>query len=283
MKIRDVIVESSKRLGGHLANLESRVLLTHLMNITIEDLILRYNNDLEPALIKNFNDLIERRKTGEPIAYITGKKEFYGYEFNVNKKVLIPRPETEIIIDFILQDTKNNFQDEEINILDLGTGSGAISIALSKELKKKSKITAVDMSSEALEVALSNAIKHGVETQIEFLESNWYDDIPVKKYDYIISNPPYISKDKKERVAEETALFEPDLALYSENNGLESYEKIIFSSSHYLQEDGKLVLEIGYDQKESVTNILKENSFKIFDIKQDLSSLDRVIIAIKQL
>lgn len=256
--------------------LESRILLANILKTTQEGLLIRYNEPISQEEEKTFYEHIKCRKALEPIAYIVGKKEFYGRDFIVNKHVLIPRPETELIIDRVVLEYQKNFADKEVTILDLGTGSGAIAVTLAT-LIPQAKIIAIDISDEALALAAENAKLHGTSAQIQFIKSDWYSNLPGKKFDFIISNPPYISPDNKIYMAQESILYEPEYALFAVENGLINYRKIIFGLNNFLKNENKVFLEIGFNQAKDVINIIKEYPFTEIIISKDLSGHDRVI------
>ncbi|PCJ27328.1 MAG: protein-(glutamine-N5) methyltransferase, release factor-specific [Rickettsiales bacterium] len=277
MQIRQILKVAIKELSNQRApSLDARLLLCATMEYTHEELLLNYNQELTPAEEKEFMALVSRRKSSEPLAYILGQQEFYGLELRIDRNVLIPRPETELLIDLVLNDPLPH--NKTIKILDLGTGSGAISIALAKHIQAAS-ITATDISKQALEIAKINAEIHDVSGQINFRISDWYDQLGEAKYDYIISNPPYIAKSEQDQMAKETLLFEPELALYAPEEGLAAYKSIINAASQHLKPGGRLLLEIGYSQKNAIISILSANGFKNTRTHQDLAGLDRVIMA----
>jgi len=280
MQVRDALRLSAQKFKeSPTPSLDARLLLAHAMNCTQGELLINYDQELKKNVEARFLEFVERRRKHEPIAYILGKQEFYGLEFIVNKHVLIPRPETELIIDVLKEEAEKNAQNQTIDILDLGTGSGAISVCLAKEISL-ANITAVEISATAIKVAESNVLKHQVQTQVNIVKSNWYSEIEKsKKYDYIVSNPPYICRSEINQMSKETIEFEPDLALYADNEGLSSYQAIIQNARNFLKGDGKIVFEIGYSQKNKILNLLKSGGFKNFIVKQDISGLDRVIIA----
>jgi release factor glutamine methyltransferase len=246
--------------------------------MTYEQLLLNYDKNLSQIAEDEFLKLIDRRQNMEPIAYILGKQEFYGLEFIVNDAVLIPRPDTELLIDIML-DQCSSIMSEDVSILELGTGSGAIAIALAHSIIT-AEITALDISEVALQIAQINAKKHNVLEQIKFIQSDWYQNLGTNKYDYIISNPPYIAHEEQEQMAEETRMFEPELALYAADNGLANYKIIIASASKHLKPQGKLLLEIGYLQRSSVLEILQQHDLNILKIHTDLAGCDRAIVAV---
>ncbi len=254
--------------------LESRVLLGFCLSMSHEQIIMNYDRQVSAQELKKFHSLIDRRKKYEPIAYIIGRQEFYGRDFIVDNNVLIPRPETEMLVDVLLSEHSVNS-----TILELGCGSGALCISLALEMQNNCSITAVDLCKKALQIAKNNASRYDTLTSINFLQSNWYSALPANsKFDYIISNPPYISYSEKDKMAKETLLHEPEKALYAEKNGLADYIKIIEGSRNFLRSGGKLILEIGCNQGSDVKNILKTNEYSDIEIKQDLSGHDRLII-----
>lgn len=213
----------------------------------------------------------------EPIQYIIGHTEFCGLDINVNEDVLIPRPETELLVEVVAelghrsQDTRHR-----LKILDLCTGSGCIAIALTKRLVD-CKIVASDISEKALSLARENGEKH-LAGQIEFVKSDLFCDLN-GLFDIIVSNPPYISGPEFEDLQEEV-LMEPRIALYGGEDGLDFYRRIFSTAGKFLNDGGHLVVEIGYGQARSVRDICKEsNGFEIIDIKKDASGIDRVIVA----
>lgn len=225
---------------------------------------------LKKYVKEGLEEAIERLNNGEPVQYIVGNVNFYGNIIDVNKNVLIPRFETEELVEKTISKVKNKF-DKEINILDLCTGSGCIAITMQKELN--AKVTASDISHEALEVARSNADKNNV--YINFIESDLFKNIN-DKFDVIISNPPYIAID--EEIDEIVKNNEPHLALYAENNGLYFYEEILKKISNYLNDKFIIAFEIGYLQGEEIKNIALKylNNIKV-TIEKDLQGKDRFV------
>ena len=219
-------------------------------------------------------DGLERLKNGEPVQYIVGNVDFYGYELDINKSVLIPRFETEELVSRTINYIKK-YLNKKVDILDIGTGSGCISIVLKD--KVDSNVDAVDISNDALEVAKSNSKKYNLD--INFIQSDVFSNVN-KKYDVIISNPPYI--DINEEIMDLVYNNEPHLALFADNNGLYFYEKIIKESSNYLNDKFIMAFEIGYMQGNDIVNIAKEYySDAIILLEQDLSNKDRYIFIIK--
>lgn len=231
-------------------------------------------NYLEKYLPKNkLKEGIERLQNGEPVQYIVGNVNFYGNEIKVNKNVLIPRFETEELVEYTISYIKKMFK-EKINIIDLGTGSGCIAITLKKKLN--SNVSAIDISKEALEVARENAKKNKVE--IDFIQNDMLDNIS-NKFDVIISNPPYISKN--EEIQDIVRKNEPSLALYADNEGLYYYEKIIKQAKKNLKEKFIIAFEIGYMQGDKIKKIAERNYPKAeVVLKKDLQGKDRFIFII---
>lgn len=231
-------------------------------------------NYLEKYLPKNkLKEGIERLQNGEPVQYIVGNVNFYGNEIKVNKNVLIPRFETEELVEYTISYIKKMFK-EKINIIDLGTGSGCIAITLKKKIN--SNVSAIDISKEALEVAKENAKKNKVE--IDFIQNDMLDNIS-NKFDVIISNPPYISKN--EEIQDIVRKNEPSLALYADNEGLYYYEKIIKQAKKNLKEKFIIAFEIGYMQGDKIKKIAERNYPKAeVVLKKDLQGKDRFIFII---
>ena len=231
-------------------------------------------NYLEKYLPKNkLKEGIERLQNGEPVQYIVGNVNFYGNEIKVNKNVLIPRFETEELVEYTISYIKKMFK-EKINIIDLGTGSGCIAITLKKKIN--SNVSAIDISKEALEVARENAKKNKVE--IDFIQNDMLDNIS-NKFDVIISNPPYISKN--EEIQDIVRKNEPSLALYADNEGLYYYEKIIKQAKKNLKEKFIIAFEIWYMQWDKIKKIADQNEPKAeVVLKKDLQGKDRFIFII---
>lgn len=270
---KSLIHQSDLGLDFHAARFEARLLITFVLDKP------RYYLDAHPEwipseeLLKNIKALVARRLAGEPIAYLFGAKEFFGREFNVNQHVLIPRPETELIIERVLavQDPTMPCQ-----ILDLGTGSGCIAITLALECPH-AQVMAVDMSPQALIVAQANTRKWGA--TVTWLQSHWFEELaqhtPPYQFDWIVSNPPYIAEaDPHLNMGD--VRFEPRTALTSGSDGLTDLNHIIFSATKYLKTKGKILLEHGYDQHKHVQALLKENGFVEVMSYCDLAGIPRV-------
>ena len=280
MQVREALKLATKKFKeSSTPSLDARLLLAHALNYSQEKLLINYYKELEQDIETRFFEFVARREEQEPIAYILGRQEFYGLEFAVSKHVLIPRPETELIIDILKEDSTRKGQNDNIDILELGIGSGAVSVCLAKEILL-ANITAAEVSDQAIEIAQSNVSRHKVQNQVKILKSDWYSALDKgEKYDYIVSNPPYICRSEIYQMSKETIDFEPDLALYADNEGLSSYQAIIQNAKNFLKNDGKLVFEIGYSQKNMILDLLKRAGFENTSVKQDLSGLDRIIVA----
>ena len=279
MNNMDVLNYGSKLLKNsniNTHNLDSELILARVLNLTREELLINLDKKLDRKNFKKYNNLILRRKKNEPIAHIFQNKEFWKYNFIVNGNVLIPRPETEIIVQELLKLT--NYYSFK-HILDIGTGSGCIIISLLKN-RPFCNGTAIDISRKALKVAKSNAKMHHLENKIKFI-NNDIDKFNYNKYDFIVSNPPYISKSELKRLNSNVRLYEPKIALEAGIDGFREIKKIILRSKKLLKRNGKLFFEIGKKQKEFSICLLKKNGFYLNKICSDISSIPRVLISTK--
>jgi release factor glutamine methyltransferase len=301
MNIKELLIYATSKLqevGIKSANLESRILMQHVTGKSIEYLLARSEErltELEQIIFKN---LVNRRILLEPIAYIIGYKEFYGYQFIIDNKVLIPRQDTEILVDAILKDVitdpinipshsrvdgnldtciRSYDIKEELAILELGTGSGCIALSLLLEMPN-SNVTATDISNEAVAIASQNAIKYKVSDRLKIINSNWFENLEKQKFDIIVSNPPYISFDDTVYMSPETLKYEPYLALFAEDNGLVSYYIIAKEAKGFLKQNGKLFLEIGFNQLAAVTEIFVSYGYTVKQVYKDLEGRDRGLL-----
>ena len=261
-------------LNTHM--LDSELLLSYSLNLPREQILINLDAKIKKNKRNLFKKLIYRREKKEPIAYITNKKEFWKNNFYINKNVLIPRPETELIVEEIIKKIHIN---SSKHILEIGTGSGCLIISIIKE-RPNCLATAVDISRKALNIAKFNAKIHHLTNKINFINID-IDKIKFNKYDFIISNPPYIKKFDLRRLDENVKYFEPYVALEAGIDGLREIKKIILKSKKLLKINGKLILEIGKHQNDVVKKKLTENGYYINDVIKDFSSIPRVIISTK--
>ena len=234
------------------------------------------NEEINSDDYMNFKELIFSRTKNKPIAYITGEKSFWKYDFKVNHKVLIPRPDSEIIIENVLKIYKKK---SSINFLEIGVGSGCIILSILKE-KKTFLGKGVDISKECLKVCQENANKLGLLNRIKLFNSD-IDNFHFGKYDLIISNPPYIKNLNLKNMDDEIVRYEPKIALDGGLDGLSEIRKVIKKSSELIKIHGKLILEIAHDQKNEVKKILISNDFYVNEVVKDLANKDRCIISTK--
>ena len=259
-------------------SLDTELLLSKVLNCTREQLLINLNKKIKKNKLNKFISLISRRVKNEPIAYIFKKKEFWKYNFKVNNQVLIPRPETEIIVEQVLK--QSNLNNSKI-ILDIGTGSGCLLLSIIKERPNFYGI-AIDICRKALNVAKYNAKMHQLENKVKFINID-IDKFIYNKYDFIVSNPPYIKNIDLKRLDNNVKHFEPIIALSGGSDGLSEIKKIILKSKKLLKKNGKLIFEIGNNQKKNVINLLKKNGFIINKICKDIHSYPRVIISSKNI
>ena len=257
-----------------LNGLETRMLLSHVLNFNRVQLITQSEYQLSNEQATTLSNLIQRRITGEPIAYLIGKREFFGLEFNVSPAVLIPRPETELLVELAIEYTPQNTA-----LLDLGTGSGAIAISIASQ-RPDLHITASDISSEALDIARTNASSLlPKEISLHFIKSDWYQQIAQlndeKRFHTIVSNPPYIVKNDA-HLFDGDLRFEPIDALTDHADGLSAYRAIIAGASTRLHANGWLLMEHGYDQAQAVQELLSEHGFIEVQSWEDLAGIMRV-------
>ncbi len=268
LKLREQNIKSYK--------LDCEILMAKIIGKTREFVIVNSNQKLKDTNLIDFEKLVEKRLKGEPIAYLIGKKSFWKYEFEINKKTLIPRPDTELIIE---QTLKIFSKKTNINFLDIGVGSGCIILSILKE-KKNFFGTGIDISKECIKITQMNANKFRVNNRIKLFKTD-VDNFNLGKYDLIISNPPYIKKLDLKYLEKDVVCFEPKIALNGGLAGISEIRKVIMKSSELIKKKGKLILEIAFDQKYEVKKLLKENGFYINSIVKDLANKDRCIVSTK--
>ena len=256
--------------------LDSEILLSNSIKRDKKHIILNPKEVLNSEQLGKFKNLIERRKKGEPIAYLINKKEFWKDEFFVNKDVLIPRPDSELIIEQVL---KIYSKDDQLQILDIGTGSGCILLSI---LKERSNFygTGIDISKKSINVSKFNAKQLNLTNRVKFFHSS-VDNFNNGKYDIIVSNPPYIEQLSLKYLEKDVVNFEPKLALSGGFDGFSKIRKVINKTSNLIKKNGKFILEIGFNQKNKVIKILKEEGFYVNKAIKDYGNNDRCIISTK--
>ncbi len=279
MNIENILNKGTSILKANkIANpyLDSEILLSESINRDKKHIILNPKEILENKQLNNFNSLIERRRKGEPIAYLINKKEFWKNEFYVNENVLIPRPDTELIIDQVLKIYSKNSQ---LQILDIGTGSGCILLSILKE-RTSFYGTGIDISKKSINVSKFNANRLKLNNRVKFYNSD-VDNFKIGKYDLIVSNPPYIELLSLKYLEKDVVNFEPKLALSGGFDGFSKIRKVISKASTLIKKNGKLILEIGFKQRNKVKEILKKEGFYINRTLKDYGNNDRCIISTK--
>lgn len=262
----------------------AEVLLAHALGVKRIDLYLRYDQPLNSDELNRFKTLIKRRVDREPVAYILGCKEFWSIDLEVNRKVLIPRPETECLVERALAILAADTRAGRKSVLELGTGSGAVIVALASENPRYTYL-ATDISIDAVQVARRNAIRHGLAATIHFVIADWFAPIDVKsgRFDLIVSNPPYVRSIDLKRLQPEIHAYEPIAALDGAEDGLKNLRQIIECAYRYLKSNGALLLEMGYDQKEPLKQIIDASGqYEAVEFYKDYSGHDRIVSAKKR-
>lgn len=268
---RRAIVAAFREAQIETADLDARLLLQAAMGCDATALARAPEAPISEAQAEILNDYIAQRLRHKPVSRIMGQREFYGRDFKINERVLDPRPDSETLIDEVLSLT----DDTPIRLLDLGTGSGCLLISLLAEREDWTGLGA-DVSPQALDVARANADALGVAARAEFVESDWFKNI-ARRFDVIISNPPYLGPGEMEWLARDVMDYDPHLALYGGSDGLDPYRLITAQSADYLADDGFLVFEIGALQGRAVSALMVEAGFAQVKITQDLAGRDRVV------
>ena len=278
MKIQTLLKESNEQLiyYSNTSKLDVEILLSEAIKKNREYLIINCKKKVKNKNIKLFKKMLHKRKKGEPIAYILNKKEFWRNNFYVDKNVLIPRPDTEVLVEEVLKLFNINLK---LNVLDIGTGSGCILLSILKE-RKNFYGTGIDISKKAIKVAIFNAKMHQLSNRVDFYHSD-VDKFLFGKYDLIISNPPYIKKMDLKYLDKDIKAYEPTQALDGGKCGFSKIEKVVNKASTLIKKNGKFVLEIGFDQKNKTLGILKNNGFFINKVVKDYGKNDRCIICTK--
>jgi release factor glutamine methyltransferase len=266
--------EYLKNKGIESPRINAELLLAHILNCKRLNLYLSFEKPLAEEEIEKYRILLKRRSKFEPLQYIIGKVEFYGIDFMVNPSVLIPRQETEILVGTILSLYDKH---DSLRILDIGTGSGNIAVALAKNLDN-SFLTALDISEEALKTAYENALLNSVNSRIEFIKLDFLkEELTINNFDMVVSNPPYISIEEFETLCPELKEYEPKVALTDYNSGILFYEIISAKANNLLKPGGKLFFEVGKGQFSNVTEILAKNNYKNISVTKDYLNLERVV------
>jgi len=279
MNIQTLLNQASKtlkQLSNTSSKLDSEILLSEIIKKNRKYLILNSNEELKKENIKLFDYLVKRRKKGEPIAYLINKKEFWKQNFYINQNVLIPRPDTETLVEETLKLFNVN---SKLNMLDIGTGSGCILLSILKE-RRNFFGTGIDISKKAINVARFNAKMHQLSNRVKFYNSD-VDKFLIGKYDLVVSNPPYIKQQDLKYLEVDVKGFEPKLALDGGKDGFSKITKVISKTSTLLKRNGRFILEIGFGQKKKILSILKQNNFFINKVVKDYGKNDRCVISTK--
>ena len=267
MNIQQALQQASQNLADSspTARLDAQVLLTHILQCNTAHLLAWPEKKLNEEQITCYQQLIQQRQQGLPVAHLTGLREFWSLNFSVNDSTLIPRPETETLIEFILDKFSNR---EKIKLLDMGTGTGAIAITIASE-KPGWKIFASELSADALKLARDNSNTHQT-NNISFVQSNWFNNIKHNDFDIIVSNPPYIANDDPHLLVGDVR-FEPQSALSAGATGMDDIEHLCRHAKNHLKKNAWLIIEHGYNQKQLVSDCFAKNGFTQIEQKQDLS------------
>tara|TARA_B100000700_G_scaffold221988_1_gene244497 strand:+ start:3401 stop:4243 length:843 start_codon:yes stop_codon:yes gene_type:complete len=279
MNLRTTLYKASKKLKKNnikTFQIDSEILLANTINKDRKYIILNFNDQIKKFYLKKFNELIDRRSKGEPIAYLIKKKEFWNETFYINEKVLIPRPDTEIIVESVLSMFPKN---SKLQMLDIGTGSGCILLSILKE-RPNFYGTGIDISKNSIDVCKYNTQLFNLSNRVKFYNSD-VDNFILGKYDLITSNPAYIDLISLKYLEKDVINFEPKLALNGGLDGFSQIRKVINKAAVLIKKNGKFVLEIGFNQKDKVQKILKEKKFYINKILRDYGNNYRCVISTK--
>jgi release factor glutamine methyltransferase len=284
MTISEILKQASATLRtADVPNdlLDAQTLLAHALGCDRTYLIVHFNQQLTEEQQANYETLIARRATGEPLQYITGHQEFFGFDFLVTPAVLIPRPETELIIEETIRLAQLHHWEQPV-IVDAGTGSGCIAVALARELAG-AQITATDISADALALARRNAERNGVADRIQFALTDWLDALPNQPFaDFIISNPPYVAAHEMPGLQREVREWEPALALTDQADGLNCYRRLLRDAPHRLRAGGYFICEMGYTQATALTALLDAAVWAEQYLLDDLQGIPRTLVARKR-
>ena len=279
MKISSILKEGKELLsnaGIYQPQKESKLIICHALNINIENSFLDIENEITELQIKNIFSLFARRAQGEPFSYLTGSVLFFGLTFFINNQVLIPRPETEELVEIVLNKIK--YKNKKYNILDLATGSGVILATLLMHLPKSFGI-GTDISLNALKVSKINIDNLKLSDRTILVNTNWSEGLKANSFDIIVCNPPYISNNHIKNLHKEVKNYEPLIALKGGPNGFESFISLIPLVRAVIKKTGLILFEVGFDQAQIVKNILNQNKFIVIEIVKDLAGIERILIA----
>ncbi|CEN25967.1 N5-glutamine S-adenosyl-L-methionine-dependent methyltransferase [[Clostridium] sordellii] len=282
MTIREILIKYMEKLSSisDTPKLDTEILLQKALG-DVDRLYIQLNLDkkLSDEELKCFNEMINDRLNGRPIAYIVKNREFMALDFYVEEGVLIPRPDTEPLVEEVIELSKGM---KDVTIVDIGTGSGAISVSLAKYIKN-SYVYSLDISDKALSIGKKNAVNNEVDDKIEFIKSDVFTGIKDRnlKLDIIVSNPPYIKKEDIKTLHTQVKDYEPYIALEGGEDGLDFYRTITEESLKYLKSNGILAFEVGHDQANDVCTIMENHGYKKIYTKKDLQGIDRVVIGFK--
>ena len=284
MEINALLREGVRRMGSREylnPTLDSVLLLSYLLNVDKIYIYTHGREEVSSEIVDKFFSFVEKRREGYPMNYILKEKEFMGLKFYIEEGVLIPRPDTEILVEYILNMIEEKFGSSPLNIVDIGAGSGCISLSLAWYIKN-AFVYSIDIDDKALKVTGENIKRLGLSSKVKLLKSDLFEGIKSLqlegKIDIIVSNPPYIPPKVIETLQPEVKDYEPRRALDGGEDGLDYYRRIIPDSKVYLKNNGIVAFEIGFDQGEDVRNIFLREGFSKVDILKDLQGLDRVIV-----
>jgi release factor glutamine methyltransferase len=278
MRLRECLEQGAARLGAgphpDRARRDAEALLLHVTGKNRAWMLAHESDDFGGCVAIQYASLLERRLAGEPIQYITGEAEFYGLPFRVTPHVLIPRPETEHLVETVIALCRGM---ERPRIVDVGTGSGAIAVGLAHELPQ-AQVTATDLSDAAIEIAQENAARNGLAGRIRLVQGDLLGPFAGQQFDVVASNPPYVSTADRATLAVEVREHEPAMALFAGADGMTMYRRLIPQAAAVLVTGGHIVLEIGYDQKQAIGNLLAESGYQEVEFVPDLQGIARVAI-----
>ena len=278
LEILNMSKEFLEKRGVESARLNAELIIAEILKLKRLDLYLNYERPMMEEEMSLIREWIKRRGDKEPLQYILGKEEFYGLIFKVNKSVLIPRQDTEVLVEKAIEKLKNRVKPK---VLDIGTGSGAISISVAKNIDD-SVVLGVDISEDALCVAKENMEQNEIKN-LKFIKSNVFENVNYHEFDMIISNPPYIPDYEYETLMTEVKEHEPKTALVAEDNGYFFYKKIIDEGKNYLVSGGVILFEAGYNQAENIGELFKQDgNYKDIEIFKDYAGIERVVTAVKK-